>query len=220
MTHTGLLPQEWLMDYAAGSLNEAHAMVVACHLQYHKGLQDDLRVAEDLGGDLLVTNQPEKMAADSLDKVLARLDAANDEPIEVNRATSSVVPSDIPAPLQKYLENGLSDCKWRLMGPGMRQMKLWSGKNGECLWLLKAKGGTQIPVHDHKGLEMTLVLKGSYHVGDDHFTPGLLEMADKDHTSHQPIIDDGEDCICLVATEAPIKIHSLVGRMLQPLIGL
>ena len=77
-----------------------------------------------------------------------------------------------------------------------------------------------MPLHDHTGLEMTLVLRGSYHVGDKRFGPGLLELADKDVTNHQPMIDEGEDCICLVVTDAPIRLHSFIGRMIQPFIGL
>ena len=127
---------------------------------------------------------------------------------------------DTPQPLHAYLGQSLEDLNWRTMGPGMKQVRLWSGDKGEQLWLLKAKGGTKIPAHDHGGAEMTLVLKGSYHVGEAQFTPGMLEMADIDDTNHHPVIDEGEDCICLVVTEAPIKLHSFVGRLAQPFIGL
>jgi putative transcriptional regulator len=77
-----------------------------------------------------------------------------------------------------------------------------------------------VPAHDHNGIEMTLVLQGSYHVGEGLYASGMLEIADDDTTNHKPVIDQGEDCICLVVTEAPIKIHSLIGRLVQPFIGL
>ena len=77
-----------------------------------------------------------------------------------------------------------------------------------------------MPVHDHRGTEFTLVLRGSYHVGDQHFTPGQMELAGPETLGHQPIIDEGEDCICLAVTDAPIRPYSLIGRMVQPFIGL
>lgn len=106
------------------------------------------------------------------------------------------------------------------MGPGLSQVRLWTGPRDERLWLLKAKGGAKVPAHDHNGIEMTLVLQGSYHVGEGRYASGMLEIADDDTTNHKPVIDQGEDCICLVVTEAPIKIHSLIGRLVQPFIGL
>jgi len=107
-----------------------------------------------------------------------------------------------------------------MMGPGMSQVRLWTGPNDERLWLLKAKGGVSIPTHDHNGIEMTLVLKGSYTVDGQRYSKGMIEIADGDVEGHTPIIDEGEECICLVVTEAPIRIHSFLGRMVQPFIGL
>ena len=106
------------------------------------------------------------------------------------------------------------------MGPGMQQCRLGEGPNGQKLWLLKARGGTRIPVHDHRGTEFTLILRGSYCVGDDRYTPGLLEIATPDVVDHQPVIDEGQECICLVITDAPIRLHSWIGRLVQPFIGL
>ncbi|WP_417451755.1 cupin domain-containing protein, partial [Kordiimonas sp.] len=126
----------------------------------------------------------------------------------------------IPSPLARYMGKGLDDLKWRFMGPGMKRVKLRSYDNGERLWLLRARGGTAMPFHDHRGTEFTLVLTGGYTVGQKHYTPGLIEVADANVTDHQPIIDEGEDCICLVVTDAPIKLHSVIGRLVQPIIGL
>ena len=37
---------------------------------------------------------------------------------------------------------------------------------------------------------------------------------------HQPIVDTGSECICLIATEAPLKFTGIMGRLAQPFIGL
>ena len=119
-----------------------------------------------------------------------------------------------------YIDGNLYDLKWKAMGPGLSQVRLWTGPNDERLWLLRAKAGTTIPMHDHRSLELTLVLQGSYQANGERFKPGMIEVADEHTHSHQPIIDEGEECICLVVTEAPIKIHSLIGKVVQPFIGL
>lgn len=213
----GLLNDEWIVSYAAGALNEAYALVVASHLTYHPQLQNKLSDAEAIGGGLLNDIQPSVMSEKSLTSVWDKIDQFPQKSIG-----SDYIPifPNMPEPLCEYLGKPLNDLKWRMMGPGMKQVKLWNGPDGECLWLLKARGGTKIPSHDHLGSEMTLVLQGSYRAGDHHYTKGSLEYADSEIENHQPIIDQGEDCICLVVTEAPIRLHSLIGRMVQPFIGL
>lgn len=219
MTRVGLIADEWLVSYAAGALTDAQAMILACHVDYHKGLQDKVADAEAIGGALLADSAPAAISNSAFDDLMARIDTMPDEEGGEHQlaATSD---ADLPVRLQDYLGKPLDQMKWRMMGPGMRQCKLAEGENGEKLWLLKAKGGTVMPVHGHRGTEMTLVLRGSYHVGDDHYTPGLIEIAGPEIEDHQPMIDEGEECICLVVTDAPIKLHSLVGRMVQPFIGL
>ena len=71
-----------------------------------------------------------------------------------------------------------------------------------------------------KGMsEWRLVLKGAFNTSEGRFGVGDMDVADDDLV-HQPIIESGDECICLVLTEGPIRLQSLVARMMQPLIGL
>lgn len=216
MSKIGLIPDEWVLSYAAGSLSEAHALVVASHIDSHSELKEKLSDAEAIGGALLEDNDTAELSDTMWEGVLGKLDeGVNDNDKIVIENTGH-----LPQPLTDYLKGGLDNLRWRKMGPGLSQVRLWTGPNDERLWLLKAKGGVKIPMHDHRSLEMTLVLQGSYCAGEERYTPGLIELADENTHDHQPIIDQGEDCICLVVTEAPIKIHNLIGRIFQPFIGL
>ena len=217
MKPTGLIPDEWLVSYAAGALSEAHAVLVATHAEYHPELKDKIKDAENIGGAIVEGFEPASIDTNALDNVLARLDNTPEE----KQSKTVEHSSDLPSPLAEYLDGkGLDDLKWRMMAPGMSQVRLWTGPNDERLWLFKARGGIEMPLHDHNGNEMTLVLQGSYRVGDTQYRPGELELADGNIVDHRPIIDEGEDCICLVVTEAPIKLHSFIGKMMQPFIGL
>ncbi len=215
------IPDEWLLAYAAGNLSEAKSTLVATHASYHPELREKINDAEHIGGALLSDADSADLSDGFLDRVLDQIDAIekNDTPA-VETKSNHVDDPRIPAPLAEYLGHGLDDVKWRFMGPGLRQAKLWTGKNGEKLWLLKARGGTEMPEHDHRGTEMTLVLQGSYTVDGHRFGVGDLELAAGDIVDHRPIIDEGEDCICLVVTEAPIKLKTMIGRAFQPFIGL
>ncbi len=218
MTQVGLIPDEWLVSYAAGALSDERALLVASHVAYHPGLKARVADAEAIGGALFDAQEPTADLDCSFDALMARIDMSDMD--EEDAAPVLTSDRDLPAVLRAYLDKPLDDLKWRMMGPGMYQHKLSNGPDGEKLWLLRARGGTEMPVHDHKGLEMTLVLRGSYHVGETRYGPGQLELADSDVVDHQPMIDEGEDCICLVVTDAPIRLHSFIGRMVQPFIGL
>ena len=87
------------------------------------------------------------------------------------------------------------------------------------LRLFKIAPGMAIPLHTHNGNEMTLILKGSYSDELGRFKAGDVADLDND-TDHQPIADTQEDCICLIATEAPLKFKGLLPRLMQPFIGL
>ncbi|MDG1996318.1 MAG: ChrR family anti-sigma-E factor [Emcibacteraceae bacterium] len=210
----GIIPDEWILSYASGALSEAHALIVASHCHYYPELQDKVTDAENIGGALMESSSPTEISNSMFDSLMNKID---DLPVEELKPLND---NDLPTALADYLDQPMDQLKWRMMGPGLSQVRLWTGPNDERLWLLKAKGGAKIPAHDHHGLELTLVLKGSYHVGNDCYRPGMLEIADDDTKDHQPIIVSGEDCICLVVTEAPIKIHNLIGRLVQPFIGL
>ena len=76
-----------------------------------------------------------------------------------------------------------------------------------------------MPEHGHGGSELTLVLSGSYHDKYGHFGRGDVADLDDD-AEHQPIVDDGEDCICLVAVERPTRFKGLLPKVFQPFVGI
>jgi len=196
-----LISDEWLVAYAAGTLSEAKSALVATHASYHPVLRQKIRSAESIGGALLEASPASVFSDGFYDRLLERLDGEdndNNPPQNLDILAKDTV---MPEPLVKYLDRSLDDLKWRFMGPGMSQVKLHSTDDGEKLWLLKAKGGTEIPAHGHNGHEFTLVLQGSYSVDGHTYSVGDMELASD-------------------VTEAPINLKSFAGRLFQPFIGL
>ena len=87
------------------------------------------------------------------------------------------------------------------------------------LRLLRIAKGRNVPEHGHNGQELTLILRGAYQDEIGHFKAG--DVADLDeHIEHQPRVVSDEDCICLVALEAPTRFKGWVSRAMQPFVGI
>ncbi|USE37197.1 ChrR family anti-sigma-E factor [Endozoicomonas sp. SCSIO W0465] len=201
-----------LLCYGAGSLPDALAMVVACHLAVCDQCYDKVVEAEQIGLGLMEQEPVESISQSSRDWMLAMLDeSVDDAGSEVGK--TSDVNSDIPEPLCPLIGHSFSDLHWRTMAPGMKQFILPASRGK--LRLLKIAPGTFMPSHGHSGSELTLVLKGSYSDELGRFSVGDVADVDPDMT-HQPVADTHEGCICLIATDGPLRFKGLVPRLLQP----
>ena len=204
------LTDELLMGYAAGTLPEAFNLVVATHIS----MCDDCRAAlaeyEAVGGEVMMSAEPVELSQDSLDATLALI---ADNAFRKEDAKQKAVGSDIPAPLQDYIGGGLENVKWRKIGGGVSQAILPTSKDA-TVRLLKIPGGTAVPDHGHRGTELTLVLKGAFADEEDTFAAGDVEVANED-LHHTPVAAPGEDCICLAATDAPLKFNGFLPRLAQ-----
>lgn len=98
---------------------------------------------------------------------------------------------------------------------GVRQAILPTAK-GATARLLFIPAGQAVPDHGHRGTELTLVLRGAFRDATDRFGPGDLEIATEE-LEHTPVAEAGVDCICLAATDAPLRFSGLIPRLLQPL---
>jgi len=81
--------------------------------------------------------------------------------------------------------------------------------------LLYIPAGVAVPDHGHRGIELTLVLQGAFRDATDRFGVGDLEIAGEELV-HIPTAEAGADCICLAATDAPLRFKEFVPRVLQP----
>ena len=201
-----------LMSYAAGSLPDALAMVVTCHLAMCNHCHSKIADAEQIGFGLMAQPPVAAISKKARGRMLALMDDSPDESLsEVDRHYDA--DGDIPLPLRPQLGQWFSDLHWRTMAPGMKQFILPASRGK--LRLLKIVPGTFMPSHGHSGSELTLVLKGSYSDELGRFSVGDVADIDPDMI-HQPVADTNEGCICLIATDGPLRFKGLVPRLLQP----
>lgn len=205
-----------LMSYAAGSLDEAFATVVATHLASCAECRSRLRETEEIGGNLLEAIDAVPLDAAAFERAMRRLN----EPVEQTLVEFEQRKPSLSRPLARLVGGGLDDVAWKTVAPGVAMHRLPTSKAARgSLTLLKIAPGKKIPEHGHGGTEITLVLTGSYRDAFGRFGPG--DVADLDeHVEHQPMVDSSEPCICLVATEAPTRFKSFFGRLFQPLVGI
>ena len=205
-----------LMSYAAGSLDEAFATVVATHLASCAECRSQLRETEEIGGNLLEAIDAVPLDAAAFERAMRRLN----EPVEQTLVEPEQRKPSLSRPLARLVGDGLDDVAWKTVAPGVAMHRLPTSKAARgSLRLLKIAPGKKIPEHGHGGTEITLVLTGSYRDAFGRFGPG--DVADLDeNVEHQPTVDSSEPCICLVATEAPTRFKSFFGRLFQPLVGI
>lgn len=202
------LSDQLLMGYAAGNLPEAFSLVVATHISMCDECRAQLAAFEAVGGAVL-DGMAVQMSDASLEACMARLGAPETAVRPVPRKGA------MPSPLMDYVGVDFASVKWRPLGMGVRQAILPTGK-GASARLLFIPAGQSVPDHGHRGLELTLVLQGAFKDETDRFGPGDVEIATEADV-HTPVAEAGMDCICLAATDAPLRFRSLVPRLLQPI---
>ncbi|MGH6859871.1 MAG: ChrR family anti-sigma-E factor [Phyllobacterium sp.] len=205
-----------LIAYAAGTLAQGPALVVAAHLSLCPESAARARRFEDIGGVALEQAPTAELDVDALEKMLSRLgNLPADQPSPQGRRLADL-PSGmhLPPPLAHY-DIG----KWKFLSPGVQ----WSsiGKGGPASlrpMLLRSKPGMVLPEHTHVGTEYTLVLKGTLHDAMGDYKVGDLIIADAS-IEHEPVAGPDEDCICLAVVDGRLRLKSLIGRLVQPLLG-
>ena len=199
-----------LMGYAAGHLSEAFGLVVATHVTMCDDCRARLESFEALGGAVIEAEDETAVSTDALPRMMARLEVpVVSAPPKAPRKTS------LPSPVAAYVGGDLDAVKWRALGGGVRQAILPTGPKA-TVRLLHIPAGQAVPDHGHRGMELTLVLRGAFRDATDRFGPGDLEIVGED-LAHKPVAEAGEDCICLAATDAPLRFAGLMPRLLQPL---
>lgn len=206
------LSDDLLTGYSAGNLPEAFNVLIATHVSLCDECRARLASLDALGGALLGGADTVAMSEGALAATFARIAGQQPE----GRKPTPLRQGLFPVPLRDRVGGDLETVRWRPVGGGVRQAILpTSGR--ASLRLLHIPGGVAVPDHGHKGTELTLVLQGAFRDDSDRFGPGDVEIADST-TQHTPVAEAGPDCICLAATDAPLRFKGLIPRLVQPFV--
>ena len=208
-----------IMSFAAGILPAPISLVVSAHLGFCKECREKVRKAEVIGSAVLDQTEPAKMSPGALNNVLERLDTSSPSPVISVNVAGREDPI-FPPQIRQALGIPVSEIKWRSVARGVKLHEVDLGQDhlGK-LFLMKIASGKALPAHSHGGMELTLVLSGSYTDRFGTYRRGDIADLDDD-VEHQPIVDEGEECICVVASEHPAKFKGILPKIFQPFVGI
>lgn len=211
-----------IQDYAAGSLSIPMETLVACHMTVCRYCRERALLADSLGGSLFDESEPATMSLSAGDLLKrAAMMPSHAEPTipGQNREAPSV--RGVPRPLARLLPTTLEELDWRRIAPGIKQHNLSDQhrKHG-AFQLLHLEPGVVLSAHSHNDRELTYVVQGSYSDDIGQFKQGDIADLDECHESHQPVIDSEVPCIALIATHAPVTYSGVVGKIMQPFVGI
>jgi putative transcriptional regulator len=207
---------ETLLCYAAGTLGAGPALVVGVHLEMCHRCRARSADFQSIGGLVLEDMTPERLATDALARTLEQLDA----PMALPPQQLAVAPRR--ADLGIALPASLPRCEigpWRWLAPGFRWSKVTIPGNPEArVMFLKGRAGLRLPAHGHTGTEYVQIVSGFLCDERGRYGPGDLDETGID-VDHQPVVDAQCECVGLVALDGNMRLHGLLGRLLQPLVG-
>jgi putative transcriptional regulator len=209
-----------LMSFAAGSLPEPLALVIASHCAICSRCAAEVKSMERLGAAVFAELQP------------ASLSGA--VPVMALRSTESSVSSaaprspvddydadvDVPLPLRHLVGGKLDNIQWQRLGIGVWHAPVLQHKSARGdVRLLRVEPGRAMPEHGHGGSELTMILRGSYQDEIGRFGPGDVADLDDD-IEHRPVADAQTGCICIIASEKQAVFKGFFARLIQPLTGI
>jgi putative transcriptional regulator len=205
-------PPELLAGFAAGTLDAGEHLAVAVHVSGCSSCRRLVRAVERLGGSALEAIDPSPMKAGAFEAVMVRLDRPARPP---GASTGSRADDELPEILRHYRIG-----RRRRVAPGisMRPIEL-PGPSTSRAFLLRSNPGTHMLEHTHTGTELTCVLRGSFSHEGGRFGPGDFDFGDET-LDHQPIVGEGEPCLCLVAMTGDLRMNGFFGRLISPFVRL
>jgi len=182
---------ETLADYASGALKTGARLVLGLHLKACEACRRDVEGLEMIAGALLAAEPEAGLKPNALDRALAALERP--EPPEPKRIALA------------DMTRGL----WMPIGAGAALKPLPKVADpGERLFLIRAQSGCYMPEHGHTGMERLVVISGAFEDDQGRYGPGdLVERGPDDR--HRPLAFGGETCLCLSASDGPIKLAGL-----------
>ena len=224
MTISHHLDEATIVGLAAGSLPAAFAIVASCHIDHCPDCRAKVARAQMLGGAVLQEIAPVALSPGASNNLLERLETDDRRTGDAEPAHSPRSDHDddtlLPPAVASLLEVPLTEIKWKRAGRGISTFQIDLGDNAASkLFLMKIAAGRAVPEHGHAGQEVTLILSGAYNDECGRFA--RWDVADLDpEVEHQPVVEEDEDCICLVAVEKPALFKDLLPRLFQPMVGI
>lgn len=213
--------EDMLVEYAAGSLDQALAISIKAHIEMCPECREKVSRYNQLGATLMMNEEVEHAdeaegQQQSFADLMTRIKSTSAN--EQARFTPTAKPKNttLPAVLDALLP-ARSKLKWRRVSPSLKQANLATGQNQYEVCLHKISKGGKVAHHDHRGLEVTLVLSGAFSDENGTYKKGDFVVRQPGER-HRPCATQNQDCLCLSVVAAPVKLTGFMGTLINPLL--
>ncbi len=215
-----------LAEYASGSLAWALSLSVCAHIQLCPHCRQKAANLNKIGGVILNTCTTEACAPNSFENLMQRIRQKS----TVEKTSEVVVTSELnnlyrhdallnklPKIVEKLLPaNG--KLKWQRVSSALKTARLTTGQNEYEVAFQCISNGGKVVEHDHRGLEVTLVLKGSFSDEQGVYSEGDFLVRNAGEV-HRPTATLNEDCLCLSVVAAPVSVTGFLGHFINPFLS-
>lgn len=216
-----------LVEFSAGNLDWALSIIVSAHLQFCPECKRKIQELNAIGGSTLLQTEAVDVNDNCFTEVMNKINLTpqnigGDTTTLGHSATSPPQESDraqaLPKVVQKLIPSD-KPLKWSAVAPHLKSAKLETGQHKYEVCFHKIKKGGKVAEHDHRGLEVTLVLEGSFSDAEGNYSPGDYLVREPGDV-HRPMAAQDQDCLCLSVVEAPVKVTGLLGKIINPFLSI
>ena len=208
-----------LIEYSSGNIDWALSICISTHLHYCSKCKKRIAELNQLGGHCLSTAKKTSLASTSFNDTMEKIRAAEKQKVstsvDIEQAPKAPAPvAQLPKILQKII-NKPEELQWSKVSPSLKAARLTTEQEKYEVCLHKIKKGGKVIEHDHKGLEVTVVLEGSFSDENGTYNPGDY-IVKQPGEKHRPTAALNRDCLCLSIVEAPVKVTGILGAVINP----
>lgn len=216
-----------LTEYASGSLAMALGLIVCAHLQACPHCRKRVEHLNKLGATILTHSVAETVQPEIFEQLMTRIRTQHTDAVASNKTIKpqelhSAYMSDplfkrLPKVIAKLLPRD-GKLKWEQVSKGLKSARLVTGQKQYEVAFQRITSGNKVVEHDHRGLEVTLVLCGSFSDEDGVYSEGDFLVRTPGEV-HRPTATQNQDCLCISVVEAPVKVTGLFGKLINPFLS-
>lgn len=218
-----------LTEYASGGLAWALSLSVCAHLQLCPHCRQRVGLLNKLGGSILNLSVAEQVKPESYQQLMARIhqhaqatDAGAQPQAQPAAGLHASYANDpmlkaLPKVVAKLLPKD-GKLKWQRVSSALKTARLRTGQHQYEVAFQRISSGGKVVEHDHAGVEVTLVLQGSFSDEKGVYTEGDFLVRNPGEV-HRPTATQNQDCLCLSVVAAPVKVTGLLGKFINPFLS-
>lgn len=219
--------ENMLVEFSAGSLDWALGLSVSAHVSQCKICKAKLMACNGIGGRLLENVPKQEIDQSLIQNVLAKAMHIESKTEWVCAPTNKQQPQlnniskewdGLPSCVVKAINASSDAVRWRSVTPSLKTAQLMLQQDKYEVAFHKIKSGGTVAEHNHKGLEVTVVLEGSF--SDENGVYGVGDfLVRQPGQVHRPTATQDQDCLCLSVLSAPVALTGFFGKFINPLMS-